>query len=67
MHDIENHGIEKILTLRVEETLLRAAVPARVEVKVEESVRFGWRPDKAMFFNPATGVNLSHGEAGNRQ
>jgi multiple sugar transport system ATP-binding protein len=60
VHDIENHGIEKILTLRVGETLLRATVPARVNVTVEDSVRFGLRTDKVMMFDKATGVNLSH-------
>jgi multiple sugar transport system ATP-binding protein len=60
VHDIENHGIEKILTLRVGSTLVRAAVPARVTVKVEEPVRFGWNSEKAIFFNRASGVNLRH-------
>ena len=61
VHDIENHGIEKILTLRVGETLLRATVPARVEVAVEEAVRFGWRADKVMVFDSNSGLNLSAG------
>ena len=60
IHDIENHGIEKIVTLRVGDNLLRAAVPARVELKVEEAVRFGWKPDKVMLFDARTGVNLRH-------
>jgi multiple sugar transport system ATP-binding protein len=60
VHDIENHGIEKILTLRVGEHLVRAAVSARVEVAVEESVRFGWNADKVMLFDAASGVNLAH-------
>ena len=60
VHDIENHGIEKILTLRVGGKLLRAAVPARVNVAVEDAVRFGWNAEKAMFFNAATGTNLKH-------
>ncbi len=58
IHDIENHGIEKIVTLRVGDNLLRAAVSARIEVKVEEAVRFGWKPDKVMLFDDKTGVNL---------
>ncbi|HEV7277146.1 MAG TPA: ABC transporter ATP-binding protein [Devosiaceae bacterium] len=60
VHDIENHGIEKILTLRVGETLLRATVPAMVNVAVEDAVRFGLRPDKVMMFDSKTGVNLGH-------
>ena len=60
VHDIENHGIEKILTLRVGEHLVRAAVPARVDVAVEEAVRFGWNADKVMLFDATSGMNLAH-------
>jgi len=60
IHDIENHGIEKIVTLRAGDNLIRAAIPARVEVRVEESVRFGWDPAKVMLFDAQTGVNLRH-------
>lgn len=60
IHDVENHGIEKIVTLRVGDNLMRAAVPARVEVKVEEAVRFSWNPDKVMLFDARTGLNLRH-------
>ncbi len=60
IHDVENHGIEKIVTLRVGDNLMRAAVPARVEVKVEEAVRFSWNPDKVMLFDAKTGLNLRH-------
>jgi multiple sugar transport system ATP-binding protein len=60
IHDIENHGIEKIVTLRVGDNLVRATVPARVPVAVEEAVRFGWNPDKVMFFDAQTGLNLRH-------
>jgi multiple sugar transport system ATP-binding protein len=67
VHDIENHGIEKILTLRVGETLLRATVPAMVNVAVEDAVRFGLRTEKVMMFDSKTGVNLSHKETGDRQ
>ncbi len=60
VHDIENHGIEKIVTLRVGDNLLRAAIPARIEVKVEDEVRFGWNPAKVILFDAGTGVNLTH-------
>jgi multiple sugar transport system ATP-binding protein len=60
VHDIENHGIEKILTLRVGEHLVRAAVPARVNVSVEEAIRFGWNADKVMLFDATSGLNLAH-------
>jgi len=60
IHDIENHGIEKIVTLRVGDNFVRATVPARVTVAVEDAVRFGWNPDKVMLFDAATGRNLRH-------
>jgi multiple sugar transport system ATP-binding protein len=65
VHDIENHGIEKVLTLRVGDQLVRAAVPAKVNVAVEDAVRFGWNAEKVIFFDATTGVNLAH--TGNRQ
>jgi len=58
VHDIENHGIEKILTLRAGSILVRAGVPARVDVKVEDTVRFGWNADKVIVFDRKTGANL---------
>jgi len=60
VHDIENHGIEKIVTLRVGEHLLRAAIPARTTVALEDAIRFGWNPAKVMLFDATTGVNLRH-------
>jgi multiple sugar transport system ATP-binding protein len=60
VHDIENHGIEKVLTLRVADQFVRAAVPAKVSIAVEDAVRFGWNADKVIFFDRATGVNLAH-------
>jgi multiple sugar transport system ATP-binding protein len=59
VHDIENHGIEKILTLRIGDHLVRAAVPARVNVAVEDAVRFGWNADKVMVFDANTGQNTA--------
>jgi multiple sugar transport system ATP-binding protein len=58
VHDIENHGIEKILTLRIADHLVRAGVPARVNVAVEDTVRFGWKPGRVMLFDAKTGQNL---------
>ncbi|WP_417310521.1 ABC transporter ATP-binding protein [Devosia sp.] len=60
VHDVENHGIEKVVTLRVGDNFLRANVPARVEVKVEDALRFGWNPDKVILFDADTGLNLTH-------
>lgn len=60
VHDVENHGVEKILTLRVGDTTLRATVPARTDVAIEQPVRFAWNPDKVVLFDKGTGVSLRH-------
>ena len=60
VHDVENHGVEKILTLRVGDTMLHATVPARTDLAIEEAVRFAWNPDKVVLFDQASGVSLRH-------
>ena len=60
VHDVENHGVEKIVTLRVGETMLRATVPARTELEIDQEVRFAWNPRKVAMFDRASGVSLRH-------
>ena len=60
VHDVENHGVEKIVTLRVGDTMLRATVPARTDVAIEQPVRFAWNPDKVVLFDKGSGVSLRH-------
>jgi multiple sugar transport system ATP-binding protein len=57
---VENHGVEKIVTLRSGEKLIHATVPARVELKLDEQVRFGWNSDKVVLFDGGSGVSLRH-------
>ena len=59
IHDVENHGVEKILTLRVGDQLLKATVPSQMQTSVDAAVAFRIDPDKAHFFDPATGQNLT--------
>ncbi len=56
--DVEDHGVNKILTMYVGETKLHAMVPARTKVDLDEQIRFGWKPDKVLFFDQNTGENL---------
>jgi multiple sugar transport system ATP-binding protein len=56
--DIENHGVNKILTLDIEGTHLHATVSAQTQVKIDQTVRWNWKPDKVLSFDPATGRNL---------
>ncbi len=58
IHDVENHGVEKIVTLRVGDQLLKATVPSQMQTSVDAAVAFRIDPDKAHFFDPATGQNL---------
>ncbi len=58
VHDIENHGVEKILTLRVGDTTLRATVPAQIDVAIDKPVRFSWDAERVVLFDKATGANL---------
>jgi len=60
VHDMENHGVEKILTLKVGDLQLRATVPAQTKVAIDEPVRFAWNPEKVMLFDKASGVSLRH-------
>ncbi|MEI6798624.1 MAG: ABC transporter ATP-binding protein [Pseudomonadota bacterium] len=61
VHDVENYGTELVVTLRVGPHHLRASVPAHVAIKVEDAVRFGWTPDKVMFFDSKSGLNIGRG------
>ncbi|RRH89411.1 ABC transporter ATP-binding protein [Mesorhizobium tamadayense] len=60
VHDVENHGVEKIVTLRVGDAMLRATVPARTAVEIEQPVRFAWNSDKMVMFDKGSGVSLRH-------
>ena len=60
VHDVENHGVEKIVTLRVDEHLFKATIPATVAVSVESTVKFSWNPSKLHCFDRATGTNLAY-------
>jgi multiple sugar transport system ATP-binding protein len=59
VHGVENQGVEKIVTLRVDDHLFKATTPATVELPVESPVRFTWNAAKMHCFDKATGVNLA--------
>ena len=60
VHDVENHGVEKILTLRVGDAMLRATVPAQTHLAIEDAVRFSWNPEKVVLFDQKSGNSLKH-------
>jgi multiple sugar transport system ATP-binding protein len=63
VHGVENHGVEKIVTLRVGECLLRSTAAASLRLDVESTVRFGWSMDKMHCFEDASGRNLAYAYA----
>ena len=60
VHDIENHGVEKILTLRVGDTTLRATVSAQTDVAIDKPVRFSWDAERVVLFDKKSGESLQH-------
>jgi multiple sugar transport system ATP-binding protein len=59
--DIEDQGVIKILALDLGETRLHATVPAGTRIDRDETVRFGWKPDRVLTFDRETGANLAVG------
>src|SRR5207302_22224 len=60
VHHVEDHGVEKIVTLRVNEELIRATVPAMLPVSIDGVLRFGLNRAKVHCFAGDTGVSLAH-------
>ncbi len=56
--DVENHGVEKIVTLMAGPHRLRATVPVTVRVAAQDQVRIGWQPARVTLFDEATGRSL---------
>jgi len=62
VYAVENHGVEKVVTLKVDEHALKATVPARMALEVDSKVSFTFNPRKLQFFDAQTGVNLNSGK-----
>ena len=61
VHHVENHGVEKIVTLRAGGSLFKATMPAISQVKIEDPVRFALNQDKLHGFDPQSGLNRAGG------
>jgi multiple sugar transport system ATP-binding protein len=59
VHHIENHGVELIVTLRVDGHLFKATTPATLPLSVEDTVRFAWTPEKVHVFDK-DGLSLAY-------
>jgi multiple sugar transport system ATP-binding protein len=58
VYGVENHGVEKIVTLKVDEHSLKATVPAHMPIEVDSTTPFAIDPGKLQFFATQTGNNL---------
>ena len=59
VHDVENHGVEKIVTLNAGDTLLRLTAPAAQKLAIDDIVSFSWNPRKIILFDKNSGNNIS--------
>ncbi len=59
VHDVENHGMEKIVTLRTADQLIKATVPAGTDVSVETPARFTFNPARLHCFDRHSGLNMT--------
>jgi multiple sugar transport system ATP-binding protein len=58
VHHVENHGVEQVVTLRVDSHLLSAILPGTARISVGESVGFDLDSQKLHFFHADSGLNL---------
>ena len=58
IYGIENMGMAKIITLKLEDYLLKATVGADLRVDLDTIVRFQMNQDKLHLFDKTTGKNL---------
>lgn len=61
VHDIENHGVEKIVTIDAGNTLIRLTASANTKLAIDEIVPFSCNPGKVIWFDKKSGTNLRHG------
>jgi multiple sugar transport system ATP-binding protein len=63
VHDVENHGVEKVVTLRAADQLIKATVPATTDVSIDTPVRFTFNPAKLHCFDRHSGLNMTGRES----
>ena len=64
VYGVENHGVEKIVTLRVADHVIKATVPARTAVQIDGQTEFSFNQRKLQFFDRASGASLFFEERG---
>jgi len=59
VYNLENMGMEKIVTLKVESMIFKAIAGAGFESEINAEVQVGFRDEKMHFFDHSTGENLA--------
>ena len=59
IHHVENHGVELILTLRVDDILFKATASSTTHFATEETVNFSFAPNKVHCFDRKSGQGLA--------
>lgn len=59
IHDVENHGVEKIVTLRVGELFLKATASSKLDLRVDHEMGFTIDGSKVHYFDRKTGLNVA--------
>jgi multiple sugar transport system ATP-binding protein len=58
VHAVENHGVEKIVTLAVDDLILHATAPARATLTPNQTVRFACNTQNIPIFDKNSGQNI---------
>ena len=61
IYGVEDLGMGKIVTIKINDHLLRATVDAKYHFEIDTNVRFQLNPEKLHFFNKDSGENLIAG------
>jgi multiple sugar transport system ATP-binding protein len=61
IYAVEDMGMGKIVTVRINDHLLRATVDAKYNFEIDANVRFQINQDKLHFFDKTSGANLVNG------
>jgi multiple sugar transport system ATP-binding protein len=59
VHDVENHGVEKIVTIAAGDKLLHLTAPASHRFQIDDTIAFSWNPGKILIFDRESGHNIT--------
>jgi multiple sugar transport system ATP-binding protein len=59
VHDVENHGVEKIVTIAAGDELLHLTAPASHRFQIDDTIAFSWNPGKILIFDRESGRNIT--------